>query len=590
MGILPEDVARVRAASDLAAIAGEHIALKRVGRRFQGLCPFHAEKSPSFSVNAAEGLYYCFGCGARGDVITFLREVEHLDFAEAVERLAGRAGLQLRYEDVSPAAATERKKMATLRDAMAKAVDWYHERLLTGADAAPARQYLRAERGYDGEVVRAYRLGYAPADGSALARALRLPDEVLREAGLGAAFRGRLLFPIFDSRGDAVALGGRALPGGPPPKYRNSPETPLYKKSRVLYGLNWAKGAIVAAGEVVICEGYTDVIGLRQAGVGQAVATCGTALGEEQVALLKNFARRLVLAYDADAAGQAAAERVYEWERKFDIDVAVVAMPRGEDPADFARRDPEGLRAAVAGARPFLAFRLERVLAAADVRSVEGRARAAEAGLAVVAEHPNEFVRDPYIMMVSDRTGIEPDRLRARLRRGPRPGGAGGAGGRRPTGPPSGEGEGTEGGTATVPPPTEFVRSQEPHRAEVEALRIAIHRPEEVSERLHEAVFGPGVGRRAYLALANADTLHDAVDGADPAAAALLQRLAVEDVDDDPDVVLAALADAAGRRALARAATTEIAWLKRTLEELGESATKRAATDRLVRWLAEGRQ
>jgi len=566
MGILPEDVARVRASSDLAAIAGEHLALRRVGRRYQGLCPFHAEKSPSFSVNQAEGLYYCFGCGARGDVITFVREVEHLEFAEAVERLAARAGISLRYEDVSPAAAAERKRVAVLREAVAAAVGWYHERLLSSADAAPARHYLRAERGYDGAVVREYQLGYAPMGGEPLGRALRLPDDVVREAGLGPAFRGRLLFPIFDASGHAVGFGGRALPGSDGPKYRNSPETPLYKKSRVLYGLNWAKGAVVDAGEVVICEGYTDVIGLGLAGVRHAVATCGTALGEEQVALLKNFARRLVLAYDADAAGQAAAERVYEWERRFDIDVAVVALPRGEDPADVARRDPEGLRAAVAGARPFLAFRLERVLAAADVRTVEGRARAAEAALAVVAEHPNEFVRDQYVMQVAQRTGIDPDRLRDRLRRG---------GPRR----------------AEDRPPASFLRSQEPHRAEVEALRIAIHRPEEVAERLHEAVFDAGVGRRAYLALAAAETLHDAIDGADEQVASLLQRLAVEDVEDDPDIVLAALADAAGRRALgeleAQGRTTEISWLKPTLEELAESGTRRAATDRLVRWLAE---
>ncbi|MGH9223771.1 MAG: DNA primase [Acidimicrobiales bacterium] len=572
MGILPEDVARVRAASDLAAIAGEHVALKRVGRRYQGLCPFHAEKSPSFSVNAAEGLYYCFGCGARGDVITFVREVEHLEFAEAVERLAARAGIQLRYDEVSPAAAAERKRVTVLRDAVERAVEWYHSRLLSAADAKPARHYLRAERGYDGAVVREYRLGYAPVAGDALARALRVPDDVLREAGLGAAFRGRLLFPIFDSAGHAVGFGGRALPGGPPPKYRNSPETPLYKKSRVLYGLNWAKGAIVDAGEVVICEGYTDVIGLHQAGVRQAVATCGTALGEEQVALLKNFARRVVLAYDADAAGQAAAERVYEWERKFDIDVAVVAMAAGEDPADMARRDPEGLRAAVAAARPFLAFRLERVLAAANVGSVEGRARAAEAGLAVVAEHPNEFVRDQYVMQIADRTGIEPDRLRDRLRRG----------GGRPAAARNGDG-----GRASAA----FLRSQDPHRAEVEALRVAIHRPEEVAERLNEALFQPGLGRRTYLALAGAETLHDALEGADPAVAALLQRLAVEDDDPDPDGVLAALADAAARRALAtlegEGRSTEIAWLKPTLEELGESDTRRAATDRLVRWLGE---
>ncbi|MGH9277416.1 MAG: DNA primase, partial [Acidimicrobiales bacterium] len=422
MGILPEDVARVRAASDLVAIASEHIGLKRVGRRYQGLCPFHGEKTPSFSINQAEGLYYCFGCGARGDVITFVREVEHLDFAEAVERLAGRAGVQLHYDDA--AVSLERQRVAVLREALEKAIDWYHQRLLSAPDAAAARHYLRAERGYDGEVVRAYRLGWAPDGWDTMLRALRLPSDVLRDTGLGFVnsagraqdgFRARVLFPIFDARGEAVGIGGRTLPGGPPPKYRNSPETPLYKKSRVLYGLNWAKGRAVEAGEVVVCEGYTDVIGLHQAGVQQAVATCGTAFGEDHVQVLKNFARRFVLAYDADAAGQAASARVYEWERRFEVDVAVAALPAGQDPADLARTDPAALRAAVMDARPFLAFRLGRVLDATDVRSPEGRARAAEAALAVIAEHPSDLVRDQYLMQVADRTAIDPGRLRQRL-------------------------------------------------------------------------------------------------------------------------------------------------------------------------------
>jgi DNA primase len=571
MGILAEDVARVRAASDLVAIASEHMALKRVGRRYTGLCPFHAEKTPSFSVNPTEGLYYCFGCGAKGDVITFVRELEHLDFAEAVERLAGRAGIQLRYDAVSPAVSAERRRLAALREAMARAVDWYHDRLVSAPDAAPARHYLR-DRGYDGEVVRAYRLGWAPDAWDALARALRLPDDVLRDTGLGFVnsrgrqqdgFRARVLFPIFDPKGDPVALGGRTLPGGPPPKYRNSPETPLYKKSRVLYGLNWAKGAIVEAEEVVVCEGYTDVIGLHRAGVGQAVATCGTALGEDHVQLLKNFARRLVLAYDADAAGQAAAERVYEWERRFEIDVAVAALPAGSDPADLARRDPGALRSAVAQARPFLQFRLERVLEAADVRSPEGRARAAEAALAVIGEHPNELVRDQYVMQVAGRTGIDPDRLRDRVGRGP-------VAARRTAAP------------SLVAPP-------KLHRAELEVLRAAVHRPEDVADRLHQVLFRPGLGRRAYITLSNAETLHDAIGSADTDVADLLQRLAVEEFEGDPDTHVRALVDAAARRALrtleAEGRTTEIAWVKPAIEDLWEAATAPDATARLVPWL-----
>ena len=232
MGILADDIARVRAATDFVAVASEHIALKRVGRRWVGLCPFHTEKSGSFSVNAEEGLYYCFGCGAGGDAIRFVQEVEHLDFADAVERLAARAGIQVHYDTV--AVSQERQRRATLLEAMEKAVEWYHQRLLTGRDAAPARSYLRS-RGYDGDVVRAYRLGWAPDDWDALSKALHLPTDVLHDCGLGRInkigrqqdeFRARLLFPIFDVRGDAIAFGGRALPGAQGPKYKNSPESP----------------------------------------------------------------------------------------------------------------------------------------------------------------------------------------------------------------------------------------------------------------------------------------------------------------------------------------------------------------------------
>ena len=564
---MAEDVARVRAASDLVAIAGEHIALKRVGRQYQGLCPFHAEKSPSFSVNPALGVYYCFGCQASGDAITFVREVEHLDFAEAVERLAARAGLQVRYDEGSGAASAERKRLAGLREALGRAIDWYHQRLLTAPDAAPARHYLRAERGYDGEVVRAYQLGWAPEGWDTLARALKAPNDVLRDTGLGFvnargrvqdSFRGRVLFPIFDVRGEPVGIGGRALPGDQQSKYKNSPETPLYKKSRVLYGLNWAKGAMVERNEVVVCEGYTDVIGLQRAGVEQAVATCGTAFGEDHVQVLKNFARRLVLAYDADAAGQAAAERVYEWERKHDIDVAVAAFPPGEDPADLARRDPEALRGAVAGAKPFVAFRLDRVLEAADLRSVEGRARAAEAGLKVIAEHPSDLVRHQYIMELAGRTRIDHELLRERIDVPTR------AGERRP-----------------------LIQPTTASRAEIEALRVAVHRPEEVADRLHQVLFAPGVGRRAYHALANAETLHDAIDGADEAVAALLRRVAVEEPFDSADAALAMLVWAAVDHVRPTLPEPEIPWVKRTVEELSETGTQRVATDRLVRWLVD---
>ena len=225
------------------------------------------------------------------------------------------------------------------------------------------------------------------------------------------------MFPIWDARGEPVGFGGRTLDGNGP-KYKNSPETPIYQKSRLLYGLHWAKGEIVARGEVVICEGYTDVMAFALAGVPTAVATCGTALADEHFLTLKNLARKVTLAYDADAAGQAAAERCYQWEQRFEVQFQVADLPPGRDPADVGRDDPEALAAAVTRATPFLEFRIDRLLAASDMSSLEGRAHAAERAAVLVAEHPNDLVRDQYVMKLSGELDIDPDRLRETVSRG----------------------------------------------------------------------------------------------------------------------------------------------------------------------------
>jgi DNA primase len=362
------------------------------------------------------------------------------------------------------------------------------------------------------------------------------------------------------------------MPGGEGPKYKNTAETAVYNKSRVLYGLNWAKKAVVDLGEVVVCEGYTDVIGLHRAGVPQAVATCGTALADGHVRLLTNFARRIVLAYDADSAGQSAADRFYEWERKFEVDIAVAALPAGADPADMAQRDPAALRDLITTARPYLAFRLERVLSRADLRSPEGRARAAAQAMAVISEHPNELVRDQYLMEVADRCRIEPERLRSGKWRKP----------------PEATRE-----TADAPARSPVQRAG----SEVEALRLAVHRPEAVGERLDDVLFDDDLHRAAFGALVSASTLHDAIAGADPDVAALLQRLAVEDTEEDADDVIIRLLERAGSRALAdlqleaRSSAapeqygTIIAWLKIALEELRNPQSSRASEARLIPWL-----
>jgi len=580
MGILAEDIERVRAATDFVAIAGEHIALRRVGRKYQGLCPFHAEKTPSFSINAEEGLYYCFGCGVGGDVITFVREVEHLDFADAVERLGARAGIQVRHD--TTAVSAERQRRARLVEVMQRAVEWYHQRLLSGPDAAQARGYLRS-RGYDGEVVRAYRLGWAPEGWDELSRFLKAPDDVLRDTGLGLVnkrnrqqdfFRGRVLFPIYDVRGDPVAFGGRRLEGGEGPKYRNSPETPLYSKSRVLYGLNWAKSAVVETAEVVVCEGYTDVIGLARAGLGSAVATCGTALSDDHVRVLKNFARRIVLAYDADAAGQAAAERFYEWERRYELDLAVADLPPGTDPGDLASTDPAALEAAVRGAKPFLTFRIDRLLERSDLRTPGGKARAAEAAMAAVREHPDDLVRDQYMRQVALATGIDQETMRGLLE------------GRQPSAPRD---RASQAGSRVV------LASS----IEEEALRLAVQRPEDVAPFLHEVLFADPLMLAGYRALCSAGTLAQAVDLAGPDVASLLQRLAVEeDAESAADDVLARLVEEAGKREVANLGATalrageltdegQVGWLMLTMTELRDPATRVDATGRLVRWMVD---
>ncbi|MBW3537015.1 MAG: DNA primase [Actinobacteria bacterium] len=589
MGIVDEDVARVKEMTDAVQVVGEHVGLKKVGRRWTGLCPFHAERSPSFSLNAEEGLWYCFGCQAKGDIISFVQEIEHLDFVEAVERLASRAGIQLRYD--KGAEGRDRQKRERLYEAMDRAVDFYHQRLLSGPDAAPARGYLRS-RGYDGEIVRKFRIGWAPDEWDSLARHLDVDDAVLRDTGLGFvnrmnrrqdAFRARVMFPILDNRDRAIAFGGRRLEGGEGPKYKNSADTVLYAKSRTLYGLNWAKGDIVTSGEAVVCEGYTDVIGLHQAGVPQAVATCGTALTEEHIRMLRNFARRVVLAYDADAAGQAAAERFYDWEKQLDLDLAVVSFPSGSDPGDMARRDAPGLKKAVSEARSFLGFRLDRVLGAADLRTNEGRARAATTAMHVVAEHPDPLVRDQYLMEVADRTRLSAERLRElarapkRDRRGEPP---------TPRGRPAG-------------PAETQVRHAGRRGPELEALRLMAHRHDEIEGLLHQALFADELHAAAFRALAGAESISDALDRADPGAAALLQRLAVEEADADPADVAALLARSAAMRRLVELEqearrgersgeiSAVVGWLKLSLEELDEPETRTEATERLVAWLAE---
>lgn len=618
MAIPVEEVARVRAATDIVALIGERTGLKRSGRRFSGLCPFHEEKTPSFSVNAEEGVYYCFGCSASGDAITFVRETQHVDFVDAVRQLADRAGIRI-TEDASVTA--ENRKRAPLYSVMASAVEWYHERLVSSPDAGLARDYLRS-RGYGSEIVRQFRLGWAPDEWDALARNMAAERKLLSECGLGFVnragrmqdfFRSRVVFPIFDPAGRAVALGGRILPnmsadtGRAEPKYKNSQENPIYSKRRVLYGLNWAKAEIVSSGEVIVCEGYTDVIGFFQVGLARAVATCGTALGEEHFRLLRNFAGgRVVLAYDADSAGQAGAGRVYEWERRHEIDVAVAALPPGSDPGDLARTDPDALRASISGAKPFLAFRLARIFDSTDLKSPEGRAKAADAALAAVIEHPNPLVREQYVMEISDRCRAEPPAVRRRMEFLASAAGKSAvseaAAKAQASSGVTGLDEGLRsGGGRAATPAGQRARSSNGSRPGMEALRLAVHAPERISERLERFLFADDAQARAFDALVSADGVGEAiaeVSDEDPELADLLRRIAVEEPAADADDCVVQLIRGAARRSLnslqsqarldsslVASVAQESAGVARDLELIGTDAAGLEAADRLLAWL-----
>jgi DNA primase len=534
MAISDNEIAQVRAATDIVALISEQVALKKSGRRWTGLCPFHGEKTPSFSVNAEEGRYYCFGCRASGDQITFVREMQHLDFVDALRLLADRAGIEL-HEDANagPARKERQEYMAT----MERAVEWYHDRLLKGPDARAAREYLKS-RGIDGEVARQFKLGWAPDEWDGLAKSLQLNEKQLLGTGLGFvnkgdrrqdALRARIIFPIFDTTGKAIAVGGRIMPSAPAradgrveAKYKNSPETTIYSKRKTLYALNWAKDDIIRSGEIIVCEGYTDVIAFFSAGMPRAVATCGTALGEDHFRIMKNFSQRIVLAYDADGAGQSAAASVYQWERQYEVDVLVARLPKGSDPADMARNDADGLRAAISTAVPFLRFRLDRVLDGANQSTAEGRARAAELAMQVLAEHPSELVRDQYIMDVADKLHIEAGMMRPRVADMAR------NGVKRvvPNEPPDGQ--------ASPPSRRPVVAMPRPG---LEALRLCVHFSSDVRDRLISAYFVNEVQRDIFEGLSLGQPLSDVIDqfqrrGEDDAAQ-VLSQLAVDELDRD---------------------------------------------------------
>jgi DNA primase len=578
MAIADDDIERIRSTVSIVDVVSQQVQLRKTGRNWVGLCPFHAERTPSFNVREETGRYKCFGCDASGDIFTFVEEIEHVDFVGAVEYLAGKAGLQLTYTTTGQT--KERARRKRLVEAMGVAVDWYHARLLQDPGARAARDYLRS-RGLSGDIARQFKLGWAPDDWDALARGAGVPGELLRETGLAFenrrgklqdAFRARVLFPIYSDNGEAIGVGGRVLPGSDDPaKYKNSPETSIYTKSKTLYGLNWAKADIVKANQAIVCEGYTDVIGFHRSGLPRAVATCGTAFTEEHVRLLKRYTSRVVLAFDADAAGQGAAERFYEWEQKYQVEVSVAKFPGGKDPGDLAQSDPAALADAVAGALPFLGFRLDRVLSGSSrsggTPSPEQRARVGESAMAVINEHPNSNVRKLYAGQVATELGLPVNDLVQLAERGVR----------RPQ----------------VSVPTAATRRGPRENAEFVAITLLVQSWDAIAPWLVEALFIDDLYRRAFLAIASSGgDLAAALEAADPDAREILERAAVIDLDADADTEARNLISAAVRRELTRASRSSDPDVVRAdrdarlrLEDLQSPERAVSAAEWLLVWL-----
>jgi DNA primase len=424
--IRDEDIALVRERTNIAEIVGETVTLRNAGGgSLKGLCPFHDEKSPSFHVTPARGYYHCFGCGAGGDVITYVTSLDHLSFAEAVERLAERAGVQLRYEEGGVRPGRQQGQRTRLVEAHRVATDFYMEQLST-SEAATGRQFL-TERGFDRSAAERFSVGFAPRTWDALVQHLRgrgFSDDEMRTAGLARdgrqglidRFVGRLLWPIRDITGDPVGFGARRLfeDDGIEAKYLNTPETPIFKKSHLLYGVDLAKRDIARAQQAVVVEGYTDVMACHLAGVPTAVATCGTAFGEDHIKILRRllmdqdeFRGEVIFTFDGDSAGQRAALRAFEDDSRFVTQTFVAIEPDGLDPCDLRiKSGDEALRDLVAKRVPMYEFAIRSAVERYDLSSTEGQLAALDAAAPIVARIRDRGLRQRYAVNLDRWLGL----------------------------------------------------------------------------------------------------------------------------------------------------------------------------------------
>ncbi|WP_426325848.1 DNA primase [Microbacterium sp. E-13] len=440
------DVDEVKARTNIADIIGERVALKSAGvGSMKGLCPFHDERSPSFNVRPQAGFYHCFGCGESGDVYSFLRAMDHVTFTEAVERLAGRIGYTLHYEDGG--AAPEHTGRARLYAANSAAAAFFRAQLMA-PEADIARRFL-GQRGFDAGAAAHFGVGYAPKGWSGMHSALRaqgFTDEELSSAGLVSQgqrgvydrFRGRVVWPIRDVTGQVIGFGARRLyDDDNGPKYLNTPETTIYKKAQVLYGLDLAKRDISREHRVVVVEGYTDVMACHLAGVTTAIATCGTAFGSDHITVLRRVmgddstAGEVVFTFDPDAAGQKAALRAFADAKRFNAQTYVATGPDGLDPCDLRLNRGDGaVRALLETKAPMVEFVLDQRIGGYDLRSVEGRVGALRTAAPVVAELRDPLLQPEYVRVLARRLGMDTEDVRREVERA----GRGGAQRSAPTG------------------------------------------------------------------------------------------------------------------------------------------------------------
>ncbi len=514
---------RVRDAVDFVELVGARTELRRAGpARYEGLCPFHDERTPSFGIDPTQKVYYCFGCQASGDVFTFVQETEGVDFREALELLAERYGIELEREEEDPKEAERRKQRGRLLELLSRTTDYYERYLWESKEAARAREYLLG-RGLGEEILREFRVGYAPSAwdkvmvasrrGGYSNRELYDAGLVQRSGGSGRLydrFRSRIMFPLADVRGRVLGFGARLMEGEEGsgrgeggerrPKYLNTSDNEVYHKGLHLYGAHLARAHAARAGKVILCEGYTDVIALHQAGMRNAVGLMGTALTSEQVGELARMAQTVLLALDADTAGQEAMLRASALAEKRKLELRVVELPQGADPAELVQREgAEAITAAVERSVPFVRFRVERALASGDTGTPEGKDRILEALRPVFATLAPSAMRMELTRLVSSSLEL-PESLAGQLLA--EPGGSAGLRARR------GErvASGGEGAPAAGSQGRALSRREDTERA---FLALCIASPEEGARALAaldvEADFSGELIRRAARHLRDGD-------------------------------------------------------------------------------------